>query len=187
MKYLLQKSRLQHLIQHRNGYLALASGSLLLNILLVITILVVSGHERIVMVPPTIDKSFWVTADHVSPEYLSEMSLFFADLRLNVTPSNAAMQRDVLLRYVNSGNYAALKSELLSESEHLTKSHLSTAFYPADIQVDAKKLISRITGDLQSKVGDSDLPVQHVLYEIHFSYHAGRLFVQSFEEIKHNA
>src|SRR4051812_33799533 len=117
MKYLLHHSRLQHLIQHRNGYLVLASGSILLNIILAIAFIMLSNNERIVMVPPSINKSFWVTANQVSPEYLSEMSLFFASLRFNITPSNAIMQREQLLRYVHPSLYESLKIELVAEAD----------------------------------------------------------------------
>src|SRR5271156_6320857 len=101
MRRLLQNSHLQYVIQHRNGYLTLACGSLVLNLLFGLTILFMIGHERIVIVPPSIQKSFWVGANQVSPEYLSEMALFFTNLRFNVTPNNSIMQRDQLLRYIH--------------------------------------------------------------------------------------
>jgi len=91
MKHLLQYSRLQHLIQYRNGYLILASISLILNMLLVLAIFLLIGHERIVIVPSIIEKSFWVTENQVSPDYLLQMSRDFANLRLNVTASNAGI------------------------------------------------------------------------------------------------
>lgn len=187
MKYLLQHARLQHLIQNRNGYLMLASVSLLLNLILSIGILLVSNHERIVIVPPGINKSFWVDEAHVSPEYLSEMSLFFANLRFNVTPSNIAMQRDLLLRYVHPAFYEILKTELLSEADHINKEHIVTAFYPVNVVVDHKNLMSRVTGDLQSFVGDMQLPLKRFTYQMNFSYNNGRLLMKSFEEVKSHA
>lgn len=187
MKYLLHKSRLQHLISHRNGYLALASGSLILNVLLAMGIFAVSGHERIVVVPPSINKTFWVTESHVSPEYLSEMTLFFADLRFNLTASNVAMQHDLILRYVNPNGYADVKAQLLSEAEKLTKEHIAMAFYPVDIKVDTTKLISIVTGDVQGTVGNSVLPLERVKYQLTFTYHDGRLLVKSFDEVKTHA
>lgn len=187
MKYLLHHSRLQHLIQHRNGYLSLACGSLILNILLSIGIFTIAGNERVVVVPPSINKSFWVDANQVSPEYLSEMSLFFASLRFNITPTNAAMQRELLVRYVHPHFYEALKAELISEEEHIKKEHVTTSFYPVNVVVDSKKMISQITGDLQSSVGDAQLPLKRLTYQINFSYNNGRLLVKSFEEVKKDA
>lgn len=106
---------MQHLVQNRNGYLMLASGSMLLNMMLFFAMFIVIGRERIVVVPPVIEKPLWVTSSQVSSDYLSEMSLFFANLRLNVTGSNAASQRDILLRFVAPEHYNDIKAELLNE------------------------------------------------------------------------
>jgi conjugal transfer pilus assembly protein TraE len=187
MKYLLRNSRIQYLVKHRNGYMTLAVLSLISNIFLVAYLFYAKGYEKTVITPPGIAKSFWVSANQVSPEYLSEMGLFFANLRLNVTPSNAAMQRDVLLRYVNPSRYEILKTELVLEAEHLKKEHITTAFYPVDVKVDEKKLIVKISGDLQSTVGDTQLFPQRVIYQMEFTYHSGRLLINSFEEVKEHA
>ncbi len=187
MKYLLSKTRLQHLIQYRNGYLALASGSLLLNILLSFVIIKVAGDVKVIEQPPSIDKTFWVTSSHISSEYLSEMALFFVYLRFNVTPSNVETQRNLLLHYVAPNHYADVKEELVSEEEHIKKAHITTSFYPSDVFADADKLIARIPGDLHSTVGETELPLQRITYEIKFSYHSGRLFVESFDEVKPHA
>lgn len=187
MNYLLQQSRLQHLIKNRNGYLVLASGSVVLNIILALALFLMIGHERIIVVPPSINKTFWVSANHVSPEYLSEMSLFFVSLRFNVTPSNVVHQRDLLLKYTDPKQYASLKIELNDEAARLNKGRVTTAFHPVDIKVDAQKLQARVTGDIQSTVGGVLLPMQRVTYQIQFTYNQGRLLVNTFQEVKKNA
>jgi len=187
MKHLLRNTRIQYLVEHRNGYLTLAVLGLLANMLLVSYLFYAKGYEKIVVSPPMIEKSFWVSANHVSPEYLSEMAIFFANLRLNVTPSNAAMQRDILLRYVTPYCYEGLKIALITEAERLKKERITTAFYPVDVRVDAKKLIARVLGDLQSTIGDSQLSPQRVMYQMEFTYNAGRLLIKSFEEVKTHA
>ena len=115
------------------------------------------------------------------------MAAFFVNLRFNLTPSNAENQSNMLLRYVTPQYYGILKTDLLSESDRLKKEHISTAFYQNNIEVDPKNYIARITGDIQSSVGDMTLPLQHVSYEVHFIYSAGRLLVNSFEEVKTHA
>jgi conjugal transfer pilus assembly protein TraE len=184
MKYLLQRSRMQTLKFNRNGYLMLASISFVLNIMFMLDIYLLQGRERIILVPPAIEKTMWVTNSKVSPEYLSEMSLFLANLRLNVTASNASQQHELLLRYVAPKNYSAIKTELLTEVENLKKNHITTAFFPTDVEVDGKKTIARVTGHLQSTVGDTHLPFQKVAYQMTYQYQSGRLFVESIEEVK---
>ena len=45
---------------------ALLVGSMLVNLVLAIFAIRLAGHERIVVVPPNIHKTFWVESDRVS-------------------------------------------------------------------------------------------------------------------------
>ncbi len=184
MKYLLQKSRLQHLIQQRNGYLVFGCGSLILNMLLVTFLFTMIGRERVVIVPPEIHKSFWVTSNNVSPEYLSEMVLFLSSLSLNLTPNNASMQHTVLLRYVDPVYLDTLKKQLIEVEDRLKKEHMTMTFFPGDVKVDTDKLAARVSGDLQYWIGDIQPPSQHVTYLYQFRYKQGRLTLASFREVK---
>jgi conjugal transfer pilus assembly protein TraE len=187
MKKTLQLSRLQHLLQQRNGYLVLACGSLILNILFVIYAIAMIGKERIVLVPPSISKTFWVDGSHVSNEYLSEMALFFASLRLSATQESVGMKHDILLHYVDPTLYSALKGQLIEEVERIRVSHLTMAFHPVNVQVDSNKWVARVTGDLQTTIGQDVQPSQRVSYQMTFKYDGGRLLVKAFEEVKDNA
>lgn len=186
MKRQFQQHRLREIIKNRNGYLVLACLSLALNILLVGYQYSTIGHERITLVPPEISKSFWVDGYHVSPEYLSEMGIFFANLRLTATPLNVDQQQQMLLRYVDPSYYSEIKSQLSSEAERIKSFHITMAFYPINIQVDKDGWFTRITGDLQSTIGEEVQNPQHVTYQIGFRYDAGRLLVKSFEEVRQN-
>jgi conjugal transfer pilus assembly protein TraE len=184
MKKTLQKSRLQHVIENRNGYLVLASGSIFLNILMIFYLFTLIGSERVIVLPPDVSKTFWVDGHHVSSEYLSEMGLFFAGLRLNATQGDASLQHDILLRYVHPSFYSQMKSQLIQEKERINGSHISMSFYPVNVQVDDKQWMVRIDGDLQSMIGQDPQPIQRVTYQMQFNYDSGRLLVKSFEEVK---
>jgi len=186
MRYLLQRTRLQHLIRHRNGYLALAGCAMGLNILLVILLFSMIGREKIVVVPPEIQKSFWVTSSKVSPEYLSEMVMFLNSLYLNVTPSNAAMQHTVLLHYVDPSVYEKIKVQLITMQDRLKKEHVTLSFQPSHIKVDNQKLMAEVSGDLQYTVGSILLTPRPVIYHWGFNYQQGRLRITSFPEEKQN-
>lgn len=180
----IQISLLQYLIRHRNGYLTLACGSLVLNLVLGIALISAIGYEKVVIVPPHIEKTFWVRGGSVAPEYLSEMSLFFMNLRFNLTADNISSQRDVLLRYIDPQYYETLKMELVNEEEHMKKEHITTAFLPVEVKVDAKHLIAIVTGDLLSTVGTNSLPSKRLSYQINYRYGNAKLLVKSFVEVK---
>jgi conjugal transfer pilus assembly protein TraE len=155
--------------------------------MLFFAIFVVIGRERIVIVPPVVEKPLWITSSQVSSNYLSEMSLFFVNLRLNVTSSNAASQREILLRFVSPEHFQDIKTELLLEGERLKKNHITTAFFPTSIEVDTKKLLAKIVGDMHTTVGDIHLASKSISYQIAYRYQNGRLIVTGFDEIKTHA
>jgi conjugal transfer pilus assembly protein TraE len=181
------KSRLQGILAQRNGYLVLAALLALVSLLLTVSVCRLIGRERIVITPPVVNQAFWVEAKAVSPEYLSQMASFLAQLRLNLTPGNAAYQQETLLRYTDPAYYGDLKNELVSEAGQLEKTHTSLIFYPVEVAVDAKQLTAQLTGDLSATVGNDHLPVQRIHYQLQFRYSEGRLWLKSFEEIKTNS
>jgi conjugal transfer pilus assembly protein TraE len=184
MKSLLQKSRLNYLVKQRNGYLVLASGLLILCFILSLLCFYFNGRERVIVVPPRIERSFWVTQNELSPEYLSEMTTFFAYLRLNTTPQSADSQRQLLLRYVDPRYFGILNTQLIQEHDRLVARHISSAFYPVTVQVNTQKMSATIIGDLMSMVGKETVASQRIAYQVQYRYEQGRLLVSQFREVK---
>lgn len=178
------KSRLQQLISQRNGYLVLAAALAIISLILALSVCRLIGRERIVIAPPVVNQEFWVDAKAVSPEYLSQMTLFFVQLRLNLTPSNVTYQRETLLRYIDPSHYGDLKNELVAEGDRLEKTHTSLVFYPVSVSVDTPHLTADVQGDLNATVGNEPMPTQRVAYQLRYRYVQGRLWLQSFREIE---
>lgn len=178
------KSRLVQLLQQRNAYLCIALMLLFIVLLQSLIIYSLSGNWRIVVTPPQINKSFWVDESHVSPAYLSEMTAFFASLILNMTSENATFQRDEILKYTDPKGYGQFKTQLIQNEERLRNESLTTAFYPVDVKTDVKSLTATITGDLMIWVGQEMTSTHRQRYEARYTYHDGRLLIQSFHEVK---
>lgn len=183
MRSLIQKTRLNALLEARNGCFILSIGLIILCILSVTLNFYLSNRERIIITPPTLDKNFWVTHQEVSESYLSQMSLFFSYLRLNVTPSNVTTQQELLLRYVDPAYYGEFKNTLLKEAERIVKEHISSSFYPVKLEVNTQELYVHITGDFLSSIGSTQIPIQRITYFIQFSYQNGKLFIRQIQEI----
>lgn len=187
MKHLLHKTRLQYLIEHRNIYLFFAVGMFVSNILLCIFLFLTLGKERIVIVPPDVQKSFWISSNKVSPEYLSEMTLFLNSLHMNVTPDNANFQHGLLLRYIHPDYYGEAKTKLLEMEDKIKKQRVSISFQPSNVRVDANKLIVEVVGNLQYTIGNQTLPKREVKLKWRFSYAYGLLRIIAFPEVKNDA
>lgn len=171
--------------KERNGYLFLCIGLILLSAILSLIIAFLIGREKIILVPPSINKTFWVSSNAVSPEYLQEMASFFAFLRFNVTPANASTQREMLLNYVEPSLYNDFNAALIKEADTLNNEHMTLSFYPIETKVDSKNLRVLITGDLVSTIGDITLTPKRMHYLLSFRYTEGRLWVSAFSEVNH--
>ena len=119
------------------GLLAASMG---VNLLLAVSALRLAGHERVVLVPPTIHKSFWVEAERVSPEYLEQMGYFLLQLTLNVTPQSVDQQAKLLLQYAAPASYGELRTALAAAAERIKRDSAATVFSAQDISVDAERL-----------------------------------------------
>lgn len=183
MQFSRYRSELQAMVAKRNGYAVISVTALLLCVILSLVAVWAMGREKIIVVPPVIEKSFWVSNSQVSEEYLTEMTGFFAYLRLNVTPDSVDNQHRTLLQYTDPSAYSRLKNQLDQEAVRIKETHLSTAFFPTQVVVDNPHLTAQIIGDLHGKVGDTTLPTQRVTYAVHYRFAHGRLWVSAFEEI----
>ena len=187
MKWAIYQSRLKRVLRHRHLLARLVLAQFCLLGLLILMLFYAFIHERVVLTPPVIEKRFWVSRDTVSDEYLAEMTHFFMGLRFNLTPGNVVRQRDLLLRYTDPAVYTALKTQLVTDGDHLINEHLTLSFYPVDMKVNTTSLTVNITGDVVAMAGNTPLPASRVTYQVHYTYHDGRLLVSSFKELQPHA
>ena len=161
---------------------ALGGGTILLVSNVLLCIMFLFKNERIILVPPTIEKSFWVSKSSVSQEYLEEMSLFLSNMLLDITPSSADFQRSVALKYVDPSYYNTLRARLIKEAQTLKKEGISTSFKVLKIRPNKDDLTVEITGTLMSYVGAARVREIQEVYVMKFNYKAGRLLLEEFQE-----
>lgn len=138
------------------------------------------GTEKTILVPPVVTKTFWVDGSQVAPEYIEQMSVYFAQLALNGNPANVLYQHNTLLQHVTPSAHGALKAELGVAADKLQRDNASQAFYPYEVTV--RKNTAKMLGRLVTTVGDKVTSNRDVAYEIEFTYEGGRLYVSSFKE-----
>lgn len=166
--------------------LALLLGSMLTNLILGAFAFRMSSHERVVVVPPTIHKTFWVEDERVSAEYLEQMGYFLMQLTLNVTPLSIDHQAKVLLQYAAPAAYGELRTALSSAAERLKRDGAATVFSPRDLIVDERSLKVGIRGQLTTFISDRRVSEVAKGYAVEFQYTAGQIFLKSFRETNPN-
>lgn len=75
---------------------------------------VFQSHERVVLVPPTLDQKASVGWKTASLEYKKSFALFVAGLVGNITPSSVEFVVDALGRYFSPAIYSDLRTRLMA-------------------------------------------------------------------------
>ena len=138
--------------------------------------------ERVVVVPPQINTSFWLEKETVSSNYYREWGHYIAMLLLNVTPESVEMQNEMLLRHVSASHRAQLRAQLDDAAALLREQRLSTFFNVTDVQVDAESSVVAFAGSLASYVEGRLVEERDAAYMAGFDVRNGSLRLQRFVE-----
>jgi conjugal transfer pilus assembly protein TraE len=173
------KENLYALFKQRNWAIAFAVGMMITNVFLGVKVF--RKEEKVIVVPAYLKQSFWVEGESVSKEYLEEMTLFFANLLLNVSPESMQYQRDVALKYVSPEFHNTLYQRLIEEEEQLRKQSLSTTFRAKEVKVNLDKGEATVKGILTQYVGDKKAGQAEEIYKATYGYTSGILTLNGFE------
>jgi conjugal transfer pilus assembly protein TraE len=147
-------------------------------------ILSLIGNEKTVLVPPTIDRQFWVSRDQVSREYLEEMAGFLTFLVLNVSPGDVDWKRKVYLSYVAPDAYGDVRAKAEVEADRLRQNNASTTFLIQQLTASERDQSVVVSGRLRRQVAGVDVgEPEHRSYEVNFKYAGGRVSVKAFRDI----
>ena len=160
-------------------------GALSLTVLLCLVVIVsIVGSDRTVIVPPNIDRTFWVTREKASREYLEEMASYVAWLVLDVTPTTVDWKKNALLNWVAPEQHAAMKTKMDIEAERLRTNNATTFFLVQQLAADEAKQSVVVTGRLRRQINGADVTDPETRsYLAQFQYVGGRVHIQSFKEI----
>ncbi len=141
-----------------NRVLGSIVGVLSLTVLLCLAVIVsIAGSERTVIVPPNIDRTFWVTKEKASREYLEQMGAYVAWLVLDVTPTTVDWKRNLLLNWVSPDRHAELKNRMDLEAERLRSNNASTFFLVQQLVADENRQSVVVTGRLRRQINGVDV------------------------------
>ncbi|MEQ1590457.1 MAG: TraE/TraK family type IV conjugative transfer system protein [Gallionella sp.] len=140
------------------------------------------GTERTIVMPPNIEKSFWVSSEGVSKSYLEKMAYFYTGLALSSTKSVGEYQKTMFLQYASPDKRGKLTAEMNARLEFMEKNATSTLFSPDGVKPDEKLMRVAVFGTLETYVQDRRISAQKVIYVVAFKNVNGTLFVNEFKE-----
>jgi len=153
------------------------------NIVLAVGLLLADRTHREVLIPPEVNKTFWVEGSRASGTYLEQMGLFVLRTAFDVSPASAEYQMRTLLKYVSPASYGAMEAHLLEQAKRIQQNNISTFFSPTGITVDEAKQRVRFNGVLKTLMGDRTVSETPKHYELAFSMSNGRIYLASIGEL----
>lgn len=163
-------------------WLALA-GSIFTNAALAFLLNSIDRTHRETIVPPEINKSFWVEDKRVSASYLEQMGLYVLMNAQNLTPATAEYQMLQLLKLASPRAYGPLEASLKRQVDRLKRDKVSTAVGVTGIAVDEAKQAVYYDVVLSTMVADKSVSQVPKKFEIAFSMSQGRIRLEVLREI----
>lgn len=160
----------------------LAAGLLLSNVLLLIMLMSATGQaQKTIVVPPDFKRSFWVSGDTASPEYLEQMGMYYATLMLNYSPENIQYQTSQFLKFASPTVFGELSGKFTDDVGKVVRNQLSSVFYPQS--VDIRGLAVTFVGIQTVFVGKNITEQKQRKYRIDMEMGAQQPLVIAFQEI----
>lgn len=147
-----------------------------------IVVLRLIGNEKTVLTPPDIKRTYWVSGDAVSKEYLEDMAYWYAGLALNITPAVSSYQNGLFLKYAAPSEFGRLQMEMGARAEFLKKNNTATQFSVRNITPDERTLRVALSGVLFTWASDKKAGERQATYVIGFKNMNGKLYVSEFKE-----
>lgn len=149
----------------------------------VIALLKVIGTERTVVVPPSLNKTFWITNDRASAEYLEQMAGFMTWLVLDVSVHTMEWKKQTLLSYVPPDKAGAMKTRMELEADRLKALNAATYFLPRHFTPDEATQAVVVRGILRTQINGVDTSNVEKAYLVGFEQSGGRIHLKEMTEV----
>ena len=167
-------------VRFQGAALALMGACLLCSLVLMFNMV---GRDRVIVTPPSIDKTFWVSKDRVSSSYLEQMGSFIAYLTLDVSPQSIDWKKTMLLQYVSPDIYGALQTRQELEADRLRRLNATTQFSIAQLLPNEEAMNVTLKGRLATFINGARTSDIDKEYVAEFEFKGSRVQIKNFKEI----
>lgn len=164
--------------KQRNFFLGLTIGLIVIICLLMSYLL--GQEKKIVVIPAGFNKEIHLSDRNITTSYLEEMSHFFANNLLDLTPDNFPYRKQIILKYVAPKSIQALNKQLNEEELRYKEYNLKTSFVPTEFVVHQKQLLVIVSGILTSHFGQSGQKIENIKFAIKYQNNNGILLLEKF-------
>lgn len=164
------------------------AGFMTSTLLLALHVTLHTDRDRVIMMPPQMDKTFWVDREGVSPEMMQDMGIFLVQLAYDVSPSSIEYQSKALLKYATPEAFGALQKAANVAAARMQEDQSTTVFNPRSYVVDQEpdhKAVAFL-GELKTYVTDNLVSTRSIAVMVKFKFDNGRLYIAQMKETSQN-
>jgi conjugal transfer pilus assembly protein TraE len=144
------------------------------------------GATRTVVTPPRIEKSFWITDNTASGEYIDQMAQWVSYLTLDVTPDNVQYKSDLLLKLAHPDYHGALQQKLRVNAEKIRRDNAATSFDIRTVRAAPDALAAVLTGQLKVLINGTPVKNEIRHYLARFTLDGGQAQLIQFKQVKND-
>lgn len=144
------------------------------------------GATRTVVTPPRIEKSFWITDNTASGEYIDQMAQWVSYLTLDVTPDNVQYKSDLLLKLAHPDYHGALQQKLRVNAEKIRRDNAATSFDIRTVRAAPDALAAVLTGQLKVLINGTPVKNEIRHYLARFDFDGGKAQLIQFKQVKND-
>ncbi|WP_126448129.1 type IV conjugative transfer system protein TraE [Sulfuricystis multivorans] len=157
--------------------------SLLTNVFMAGAFFTMDRTVRTILVPPEINKTFWVDGKHIGPEWLEQMGSWVISQYATVSPQSIDYQNSVLLKLVHPSVNGELAVRFKMGANRLKQENMSKIFMPREVRISEKDQAVALIGTQSTFIADKRVPGDEVkAYLVVFDYDGSRTFIKELRE-----
>lgn len=155
--------------------IALALVIIVQTIVLIVTV----NNKTVIVLPPRVDKEFYVVGDTLSRSYLEQVAFYISDRILSVSPTNANTSFDAIAPFLSTSidEQRVIKTTLKDQAKFVIAENLFQSFYPNKFFVNERDSIMSVTGILRKFIGDMFVQSKEQKVDYHYKIKSGRLII----------
>lgn len=144
------------------------------------------GANRTVVTPPKIEKSFWITDNTASGDYIEQMGQWVSYLTLDVTADNVEYKSDLLLKLAHPDYHSALQQKLRVNAEKVRRDNAVTSFDVRAVRSAPDVLAAVLTGHLTVHINGKLVKKDVRHYLVRFALAGGKAQLTQFKQVKND-
>lgn len=153
------------------------------NLGLLILAFSLKSPEKTIVVPADLNKSFWVQGDQVDPNYLLQMSEFFAYKLLIYSNENAEGQFRDVMKYADPVAANTLWNRFQKDLDEIKRKGMGSVYYITQAKTVGGKNVL-LYGKKTDIMAGQIIGERYTGYQVQFDYRNGRLYVKGFTPVE---